>query len=149
MRKTLSCALIAALVAAVPVVARAADDEAPEPAPIFAVGGTALSNGVFTPGTAIYDGGKSYYGEPYKLEPGQDLMFTNLDNGDVANGHQIRSFKRKKKTGRPLFQSKRLDQPGEQSLVLVSHLKPGVYDFFCPIHTGMYGWIEIPPRESN
>lgn len=149
MRKALSFAVIAALVAAAPLSARAAEDDAPpDPAPIFAVGGTPLSNGIFLPGTAIWDG-EEYQGVPYKLEPGQDLMFTNLDNGDVANAHQIRSFKRKKKTGRPVFQSKRLSQPGEQSKVLVAHLKPGVYDFFCPIHTGMYGWIEIPPRDSN
>lgn len=149
MRKALSFVVAAALVAVSPLVARASDDEAPDPAPIFAVGGTILTNGIFFPGTAIYDGDEGYYGEPYELEPGQDLMFTNLDNGDLANGHQIRSFKRKKKTGRPLFQSKRLDQPGEQSLVLVGHLKPGVYDFFCTIHAGMYGQIEVPPRRST
>lgn len=148
MRKALSFAVIAALVAAAPLSARAAEDDAPEPAPIFAVGGTILTNGVFFPGTAIYDG-DGYQGEPYKLEPGQDLMFTNLDNGDIANAHQIRSFKRNKKTGRPVFQSKRLSQPGEQSKILVAHLKPGVYDFFCPIHTGMYGLIEVPPHDSN
>lgn len=144
MRRALSFLLAAALVATIPVVARASDDQV-EPAPVFAVGGTIVSNGIFFPGTAVYDGDKGYYGEPYKLEPGQDVMFTNLDNGDIANAHQMRSFKRKK-NGRPVFQSKRLEQPGEQSLVLVSHLKPGVYDYFCPIHTGMYGQIEIPRR---
>lgn len=144
MRKALSFVVAAALLAALPLAARASGDDQVEPAPIFALGGTVVSNGIFTPGTAIYDGEDSYYGQPYKLEPGQDIMFTNLDNGDIANGHLLRSFKRNKRTGRPLFESKRLEQPGEQSLVLVSHLKPGVYDFFCPIHPSMYGWIEIP-----
>lgn len=146
MRRALSCLLAAALLAALPVVARASGDNQVEPAPVFAVGGTVVSNGIFFPGTAVYDGDEGYYGQPYKLERGQDIMFTNLDNGEIANAHQIRSFKRNKKSGRPLFQSKRLEQPGAQSLVLVAHLKPGVYDYFCPIHTGMYGQIEIPPR---
>lgn len=112
-----------------------------DPAPIFVGGGTFVSNGVFFPGTAVYDGTK-LQGVPYQIERGQDLTLINLDNGDIANGHQLTSFKRRK-SGRPLFQSKRIAFPGEQSLVITSNLKPGIYDFFCPIHTGMFGMLEV------
>ena len=140
----LGAALALALPASV-----AAGSEAPRSsatAPLFVGGGTPLSNGVFFPGTAIYngedeDGEPSYTGVPYEIERGTDLELVNLDHGDVANAHQITSFARKR--GRPLFQSKRLDRPGEKALVITSRLKPGIYDYYCPIHTAMYGLIEV------
>lgn len=141
MRKALVLLLMAVL--ALPA---SAASGAPTPAPkatvpLFAGGGTLVSGGIFFPGTAVYDASQGYVGPPYQVQRGTDIMFTNLDAGDLVNGHQIRSFKRKR--GRPLFQSKRLDQPGQQALVIVSHLKPGIYDYFCPVHYGMYGRIEI------
>ena len=114
-----------------------------EPANIFVGAGTLLTNGIVFPGTAIYQSG-DYIGEPLQITSGQDLMLTNLDEGDIANGHKLQSFKRKR-NGRPLFESKRLENPGEQSLVITSHVKPGIYDFNCPIHFGMYGQIEVLP----
>lgn len=113
------------------------------PAPMFVGGGTLLTNGIFFPGTAVYQSG-DYIGEPYEIASGQDIELTNLDEGDIANCHQLTSFKRKR-SGRPLFQSKRLCNPGESALVLTSVVKPGIYDFNCPIHYGMYGQIEITP----
>lgn len=113
------------------------------PAPMIVGGGTLLTNGVFFPGTAVYQSG-DYIGEPYELAGGQDIELTNIDNGDIANCHQLRSFKRKR-NGRPLFQSKRLCNPGEKSLVIMSHVKPGIYDFNCPIHYGMYGLVKVLP----
>jgi plastocyanin len=111
------------------------------PAPMVVGGGTLLTNGVFFPGTAVYQSG-DYVGEPYQIQKGQDIELTNLDEADIANGHKMQSFKRTRR-GRPLFQSPRLENPGESALVVTSHLKPGVYDFNCPIHYGMYGLIEV------
>ena len=141
----------AAIALALPA-SMAAGSEAPRSnaaAPLFAGGGTPLSNGAFFPGTAIYNGedenGKpSYIGQAYQIEQGTDLQFVNLDHADLSNAHQIRSFARKR--GRPLFESKRLEQPGQQALVVTSHLKPGVYDYYCPVHTAMYGLIEVTPN---
>ena len=109
---------------------------------LFAGGGTNLSNGIFFPGTAIYDG-EAYQGlPPLQVTEGTDLDFVNLDVSAVTNGHQIVSFKRKR--GRPLIRSERVDGPG-QTTVITSHLKPGVYPFFCSVHFGMYGRLEIVP----
>lgn len=112
-----------------------------DPAPIFVGGGTFVSNGAFFPGTAVYDGSK-LQGIPFEIDKGQDLTLINLDNGDIANGHQLTSFKHRR-SGRPLFQSKRVAFPGEQALVITSNLKPGVYGFFCPIHSGMFGLLQV------
>jgi len=107
---------------------------------IFAGGGTNLTNGIFFPGTAIYDG-SDYQGlPPMQIAQGTDLDFVNLDVGAVANAHQIVSFKQKR--GVPVFKSERVDGPG-QTLVITSFLKPGVYPFFCSIHFGMYGRLQI------
>lgn len=107
---------------------------------LFAGGGTNLTNGVFFPGTAIWDG-TAYQGlPPLQIAKGTDLTFVNLDAAAVTNGHQIVSFKRKH--GAPVFKSERVDGPG-QTLMITSHLKPGVYPFFCTIHFGMYGRLEV------
>lgn len=107
---------------------------------MFVGGGTFVSNGVFFPGTAVYDGEK-LQGVPYEIERGQDIELTNLDYGDLSNCHQLTSFKRKR--GRPVFSSKRICSPGEKTLVLTSIAKPGLYEAFCPVHTGMYALIRI------
>lgn len=106
---------------------------------VFAGGGTPLTNGVFFPGTTIYDG-YDFVGKPLPVQKGSNLQFVNLDYAPVTNSHQIRSFRRKR--GRPLFQSKLVDGPG-QTLVVTSHLKVGTYYYFCTTHTTMYGAIEI------
>ena len=46
-----------------------------------------------------------------QLAQGTDLDFVNLDISAVTNGHQIVSFKRK--NGRPLIRSPRVDGPGD------------------------------------
>ena len=108
---------------------------------IIAGGGTPVTNGVFFPGTAISDGKELQGLPPVPIEEGSDFDFVNLDEGAVGNGHQILSIKRKK--GRPLFQSDFLKSPGDMDLVVTSHLKPGVYAFFCTVHSTMFGRIEI------
>ncbi len=108
---------------------------------IVAGGGTPVSNGVFFPGTAISDGNELQGLPPVQIEKGSDFDFVNLDEAAVGNGHQILSMKRKK--GRPLFQSDYLKSPGDMDLVVTSHLKPGVYAFFCTVHSTMFGRIEI------
>lgn len=110
------------------------------PAPMFVGGGTPVSNGVFFPGTAVFDG-ESVQGLPIQVEAGQDIELTNLDLGDLANCHQLTSFKRKR--GRPVFNSKRLCAPGESAIVLMGRAKPGVYEAYCPVHTGMYALVEV------
>ena len=111
-----------------------------EPAQMFVGGGTFVSNGVFFPGTAVYDG-TDLQGLPLQVEKGQDIELTNLDYGDIANCHQLTSYK--KKRGRPIFNSKRLCSPGESAIVLMSRAKPGIYEAYCPVHTGMYALVEV------
>lgn len=114
-----------------------------DPAPLFAVGGTPVSNGIFFPGTAVQDPyGYDIVGVPYQITRGTDIMFHNLDPAAVANAHKIRSFA--SRNGRPLFESKLIQGPGS-ALMITSHLKPGIYGFFCPIHFGMMGQLEVVP----
>ena len=110
-------------------------------AQLFVGGGTFVSNGIFFPGTAAYYEG-TYYGVPYQIAKGTDIELINLDQGDISNGHQMRSFK-VRRNGRPLFVSGRVSQPGESTLVITSHLKPGVYPYFCTNHFGMLGQLEV------
>lgn len=111
-----------------------------EPAQMFVGGGTFVSNGIFFPGTAVFDG-TDLQGLPLQVELGQDIELTNLDYGDIANCHQLTSYK--KKRGYPIFNSKRLCSPGESSIVLMARAKPGIYEAYCPVHTGMYALVEV------
>lgn len=108
--------------------------------PLFAGGGTPLTNGVFFPGTAACVGADCQ-GVPYEVAKGKDIRFYNLDTAAVANNHRIVSKKVSKK-GRPAFQSETIGGPGS-TLMKTSHLKPGVYPYYCSVHFGMEGIIEI------
>lgn len=108
---------------------------------IFASGGTPLTNGIFYPGTIIQVGGAKY-GEPYEVARGSNIEFVNTDPEATANSHCMISVKRKKRTRRPLFASRCIKGPSVD-VVVTSHLKPGTYEFFCPIHFGMLGAIEV------
>ena len=112
---------------------------------VVAGGGTPLTNGLFLPGTAIPDddGGLTPVLPPMEVKEGTDVEFVNLDEATVANAHKMVSLKRRK--GRPLFQSDLLSRPGETSLVTTSNLKPGLYAYYCSVHTGMWGQLEIVP----
>lgn len=113
-------------------------------ATLFAGGGTQLSNGYFFPGTAVSND-DDYLGPPLEVSKGSDVQFVNLDHFIVAGGgHKVVSFKRVNRGGQrvPLFASKLVDGPG-QTLMVTSHVKPGIYPFFCSIHSGMLGRIEI------
>src|SRR5688572_1309895 len=138
MRKAVVGLLIALL--ALPAWGVGAGASAIAPVQMFAGGGTFVSNGVFFPGTGVFDG-TTLQGMPLKVAKGQDIELMNLDYGDLANCHQLTSFKRKR--GRPLFSSKRICAPGESALVLTSQLKPGRYEAYCPVHTTMYAIIEV------
>ena len=109
---------------------------------VFAGGGTFVSNGTFFPGTLVCDGTQCTGLPPIQIAQGTDLEFVNLDPALVTNAHQIISYKRKK--GKPLFRSPQTDGPAT-SLVITSHLKPGVYRFFCATHFGMEAALEIGP----
>jgi plastocyanin len=109
---------------------------------IIVGGGTPLSNGIFFPGTAIYDG-SGFVGEPVSISQGTDLEVVNLDEEVVANSHKLVSLKLNKRTKRPLFSSQMLRSPGDSSAVVTSHLKPGTYPFYCPVHSGMWGLLEV------
>lgn len=111
-----------------------------EEAPLFAAGGTHLTNGIFFPGTALCVG-KDCYGVPYQVAAGSDIRFYNLDPVVVANSHRIISRKTNKR-GRPLFQSDNVAGPGS-SLMKTRHLKPGVYGYYCAVHFGMEGLLEF------
>lgn len=108
--------------------------------PLFAGGGTPLTNGIFFPGTAVCVG-SNCQGVPYQVAQGSDIRFYNLDTAVVANNHRVVS-KRLNKRGRPLFQSDTIGGPAS-TLVKTSHLKPGVYPFTCSVHFGMDGILEI------
>ena len=139
MRKALALAVCLALI--VPIQAAVGSTTAGATVPLFVGGGTFVSNGIFFPGTAVYQDGE-YYGAPYQIAQGTDIELINLDEGSVSNGHQMRSFK-VRRNGRPLFVSGRIASPGESTVVIVSHLKPGIYDYFCTNHFGMLGRIEV------
>ena len=108
--------------------------------PLFAAGGTPLTNGIFFPGTALCVGADCQ-GVPYEIGRGSNIRFYNLDPAVVANSHRIVS-KRKNKRGRPLFQSETLGGPGT-TLMKTSHLEPGVYPYYCSVHFGMEGILEV------
>lgn len=150
MRKIL--AALVALVLAAPAV-HAAPPGAPdlasqgvaEESRLFAGGGTQLSNGFFFPGTAFANEDGSFTGEPYVVPKGNNIRFTNLDHFVVAGGaHAIRSFERVKRRGKkvPLFSTKFVDGPGE-ALMKTSHVKPGTYAYYCPVHSGMLGLLKF------
>ena len=136
MRRTLLVALVVGSLS-VPAAALPLAGEAL----VFAGGGTPVTNGIFFPGTAFANGNEISGAPPVEVKRGSNFEFVNLDEAVVANGHKIQSFKRKR--GRPLFQSELLTKPGQKSLVVTSHLKPGVYAYFCVNHSGMLGRIEI------
>ncbi len=136
----LFAALVAAALLSAPARARVPIDWLESGGTLFAGGGTNVSNGVFFPGTVIYDG-YNYQGlPPLQIKQGTDLDFVNLDPSVITNGHEVISFKRKR--GRPVFQSKRVDGPA-RATIITSHLKPGVYVYFCGTHASMFGRLEV------
>ena len=110
---------------------------------VIAGGGTPVSNGVFTPGTAIpnEDGGVDPVLPPMQIEQGTDVELINLDESAVANAHKMVSLKRR--AGKPLFSSDLVRSPGDSTLVVTSHLKPGLYPYYCTVHTAMWGQLEV------
>ncbi len=111
---------------------------------VIAGGGTPLSNGLFFPGTAFPDddGSVDPVLPPIEVKRGTDVEFINLDEATVANGHKMVSLR--KRRGRPLFSSDLLTRPGQTDVVFTSHLKPGLYPFYCSTHTaGMWGQLRI------
>jgi hypothetical protein len=110
---------------------------------LFAAGGTPVTNGFFFPGTRTCDSnGCTEVGPPLQIDRGDDVTFVNLDAGVVTNSHQIFSIKRRKKNRRPLFSSAEVSGPG-QTVMKMSHVKPGKYLYLCSFHFGMYGEIEV------
>ena len=138
MRKRLAVSLISVGLLCLPIVPAQAEVGGR----IFAGGGTPLSNGIFFPGTALPNEDGSVTGTaPLELTQGTDIEFINLDEAAVGNGHRIVSLKRRK--GRPIFSSDLLLRPGQSDLVVTSHLAPGLYNYFCSVHAGMWGQIQI------
>ena len=141
MRKVLLVALCAFALSCFSPIASAVDVEVG--GRVLSGGGTPVSNGLFFPGTAIpdNDGGLTSVLPPIEIQQGTDLEFTNLDEATVSNAHKLVSKKRIK--GRWVFQSDLLTRPGQTSLVATSNLKPGLYPFYCTIHTGMWGQLKV------
>jgi hypothetical protein len=139
------CALASAALLLIPGSVHAATRHAPrsqpqaDSVPLFAAGGTFVSNGYFFPGTAIYDNDQ-FVGVPLQITKGQNIQFVNTDVAALTNAHQIVSIKRKK--GRPLFQSPLVKGPATATMDM-QKVKPGVYPYFCSVHYGMYGLIEV------
>ena len=137
MRKLLAAG-VGLLLACLPAAAGAQTEE--DAVPVFAGGGTNLSNGYFFPGTATYDG-NDFVGVPLQIQKGQDILFVNTDPAALTNAHSMVSF-RKNKKGRPFFHSGYIRGPASAP-VKTSHLKPGVYPYYCSVHYGMYGLLEV------
>jgi hypothetical protein len=140
MRKVL--AALALLLATVPATVGASPAAAQEAdvAPLFVGGGTNVTNGYFFPGTAIYDG-SDFVGVPFQIQQGQNIALINTDVAALTNAHTMVSW-RKNKKGRPLFHSGYVRGPATVT-VKTSHLKPGVYPYYCNVHSGMYGLLEV------
>lgn len=109
--------------------------------PLFAGGGTGLTNGFFFPGTALYNG-QDFIGAPLVVPQGCDVFFINTDLSAVTNGHQIVSFKRRK--GVPVFLSGFVAGPATATIELAK-LKPDTYPYFCSVHYNMFGLIQVVP----
>lgn len=116
---------------------------------VLAGGGTQLTSGYFFPGTRVASGDGTIGAPPLAVPRGSNLRFVNIDHFIVAGGaHKITSFDtiKVKRKGRkikvPLFSSETVNGPGE-TIVKTSHLKPGEYLYYCPIHSGMLGAIEV------
>ncbi|HEY7876242.1 MAG TPA: hypothetical protein VIG64_14095 [Actinomycetota bacterium] len=137
MRKGLSVALGVALVLVSGVTPAHAQAES---VPLFVGGGTNVSNGYFFPGTATYDG-KDFIGVPYQIQQGQNVALINTDAAALTNAHSMVSIKKNKK-GRPVFHSGYVRGPAT-AVVRTSHLKPGIYPYYCSVHYGMYGLLEV------
>ena len=142
MRRLLVLALITLLWAGFIPSSGAAGSPAPtqQDALLFAGGGTPLTNGVFFPGAALCDSSGCTGAPPLQVQKGANVMFTNLDTAAVTNAHKIRSFKMKR--GRPYFESDLVYGPGS-TVMITSYVKPGIYVYFCTIHSAMYGQIEV------
>ena len=128
-----------------PVAHAGAAPAVPGPDPVlFAGAGTNLTNGVFFPGTGLYDGSKYFTVQPLQVPKGRNVDFVNLDASVVTNYHQIRSRKLVLRGRRrvPLFQSPAVNGPGTATLI-TCHVKPGVYEYICTIHGGMVGFFEV------
>ena len=141
MRRFLATAL-ALVVAGLPTTVgmSAASAQEAESVPVFVGGGTNLSNGVFFPGTAIYDG-KDFVGVPLQIQKGQNIELVNTDVAALTNSHTMVSWLKNKK-GRPLFHSGYVRGPAAAT-VQTAHLKPGVYPYYCNVHANMYGLLEV------
>lgn len=80
---------------------------------------------------------------------GQALTFVNAD----VSGHTLTSKATKKKLVRygkkvyvtyvPLFDSDGVNAGGTADVKGVKTLKPGTYDFYCAMHTGMTGKLIV------
>jgi hypothetical protein len=140
MRKLLASAL-ALVAASLPTIGvPAAHAQQAEVVPVFVAGGTNLTNGYFFPGTAIYDG-NDFVGVPLQIQQGQDVQLVNTDPAPLTNSHTMVSWLKTKK-GRPLFHSGYVRGPATVT-VKTSQLKPGLYPYYCNVHAGMYGLLEV------
>jgi hypothetical protein len=140
MRKVM--AALALLLATLPATVGASPARAQqeETVPLFVGGGTNLTNGYFFPGTAIYDG-NDFVGLPFQIQQGQNVQLVNTDPAALTNSHTMVSWLKSKK-GRPLFHSGYVRGPATVT-VKTAHLKPGVYPYYCNVHSGMYGLLEV------
>ena len=140
---SLGALLVVGLLTGTPASATAQERKPPKcPASdvtLFAGGGTPLSNGSFFPGTATYYENE-WIGEPLVVPQGCNVKFVNLDVGTLTNGHQIVSLKTRR--GDPLFMSRYVVGP-DTATVRTRRLKQGTYPYFCSVHYGMWGLLQI------
>lgn len=149
-----------ALLLAIPGGASSRELDKADPAVLFAGGGTNLSNGVFFPGTAVYDEDNDEFivaGPPLQVDRGKKVTFVNQDATALTNVHHVQSLdfkkvkiKKKSKKGKtrkmvrwvPLFDSGPVAGPTAAEID-TSKVKPGLYYYRCLTHQGMFGALEV------
>ncbi|HEU0131757.1 MAG TPA: cupredoxin domain-containing protein [Mycobacteriales bacterium] len=69
---------------------------------------------------------------------GETLTLVNLDPA----AHDVTALD--VGPGGPLFRSATIDRPGQTAVVTgVESLEPGVYEFYCSVHTEMHGTVSV------
>jgi len=96
------------------------------PGPTIIAGTGAQTTGYLTPVMATRVGGP-----------------LNFANGDVAQ-HDVTAA-RLGPDGLPLFRSRRVNNQELAAVEGLDRVQPGVYDFFCSLHPGMKGKLQVTP----
>ena len=131
-------AVLAGAASAVLAVTTAASAAPKVPAPALAIAGPEAATAGFTSRVVL-------------AVQGQALTFVNAD----VSGHTLTSKQTKPQRVKfgskyyvirvPLFDSSGVNPGATRDVKGVTALKPGSYDFYCSLHTGMTGQLLVKP----